>query len=310
MAQTGKRTKNDMSSDSEIATEIILTTQEQELSETWSLVLSAVQIPHRIIYREGLYYLLVPSGLELRAQYQIDSYFSENRDWPPKKEYTDAATSGIQPPTLLLVASLALFYSVTGPWPRHSDWFIHGAGDSEAILEQGEWFRLVTALTLHADTVHLMGNCFLGGFLVHFFCRLQGTGLGLFSMLVAAITGNWINVSLRGPGHHFVGFSTAVFAVIGMLAMISYQGKKRESRLHFLMPFMAGAALLAMVGSSGERTDLGAHLFGLISGLFIGRILCLKPLQQIRSSFSLQTAFFFLSGFILYLSWKLALVDI
>ncbi len=299
-----------MSSESEIPTEIILTTQEQELSETWSLVLSAVQIPHRIIYREGIYSLLVPSRLELRSQYEIDTYFSENRDWPPREERTDDTASGIQPPTLLLVAALALFYSVTGTWAGQSDWFIHGAGDSGAILEQGEWFRLVTALTLHADVVHLMGNCFLGGFLVHFFCRLQGTGLGLFSMLVAAVAGNWINVFLRGPGHHFVGFSTAVFAVIGMLAMISYQGKKRASRLHFLMPFMAGAALLAMVGSSGERTDLGAHLFGLVSGLFLGRILCLKPLQQIRSSFSLQTAFFILSGFFLYLSWKLALADI
>ncbi len=79
-------------------------------------------------------------------------------------------------------------------------------------------------------------------------------------------------------GHHFVGFSTAVFAVIGMLSMVSHHHQKRRIGFHFLMPFMAGAALLAMLGSSGERTDLGAHLFGLVSGLAIGRLLCLKIL--------------------------------
>ncbi len=296
-----------MSWNSESVTEIILTTNDQELSETWSLVLTAVQIPHRVVYEDGSYLLFVPARLKERAQYELDTYFAENRDWPPREDLDSDTATGIQPPTLLLVGALVLFYGVTGPWNGRSDWFLHGAGNSEAILFHNEWYRLITALTLHADVVHLMGNCFLGGFLVHFFCRLQGTGLGLFSMLLAAMAGNWVNVVLHGPGHHFVGFSTAVFAVIGMLAMISYHTRKRASGFHFLMPFMAGAALLAMLGSSGERTDLGAHLFGLISGLFLGRILCLRPMKQLRDSYSLQTLLFLASCFLLYFSWRMAM---
>ncbi len=291
----------------EMDTETILTTTDREISETWTLVLMAVQIPHRLEQQGGVYILLVPYPLKERALYEIESYFSENKDWPFREEQLGTAESNVQPPTLILMGALALFYGVTGPWNERSEWFLQGAGNSEAILLQHEWFRLITALTLHADVVHLMGNCFLGGFIIHFFCRLQGTGLGLFAMLTAAVAGNWLNVVLRGPGHHFVGFSTAVFAVIGMLSMVSHHHQKRRIGFNFLMPFMAGAALLAMLGSSGERTDLGAHLFGLVSGLAIGRLLCLKIFQQLRSSFPLQFSLFLVSCFGLYFSWKLAL---
>ncbi len=205
------------------------------------------------------------------------------------------------------MGTLALFYGVTGPWHSQSEWFLKGAGNSEAILDLGQWYRLVTALTLHADVVHLMGNIFLGGFLLHYLLRLQGSGLGLFSMLLSAVAGNWINVYLRGPGHHFVGFSTAVFATIGLLAMLNYHTRQKLTGLPLLMPFMAGGALLAMVGSSGERTDLGAHFFGLLAGLILGRVLVFPFFRKLRSAYLLQTLLFLLSVLLIYNSWQAAL---
>jgi rhomboid protease GluP len=282
-------------------------TCDPNIAVTWSLVLTAMEIPHQMIQENNDYTLNVPKEFSSRARLEIELYFEENENWPPKNTPIDETAPGLQPPTILLMGALALFYNVTGPWSAHSLWFLQGSGNSEAILNAGEWFRLVTALTLHADAVHLMGNIFLGGFLLHFLCRLQGNGLGLFAMLVSAVAGNWINVYLRGPGHYFVGFSTAVFATIGLLAMLNYHTRQKSAGLSLLMPFMGGAALLAMVGSSGERTDLGAHFFGLITGLALGRILALPTLLKIRSSLFLQTLLFLLSGFLLYISWQHAL---
>ena len=54
------------------------------------------------------------------------------------------------PPTLLCMAALAIFFACTGPWTEGNPWFATGAVDSLAIV-QGQWWRLVTALTLHAD---------------------------------------------------------------------------------------------------------------------------------------------------------------
>lgn len=286
----------------------ILTTDQEETAIIWNLVLSAVEITHHIHYDNNKWHLLVTSDKELRAIHELESYFAENKDWPPLPPTPDNDfVPLLQPPTLLLIGGLILFFSITGPWQEQSLWFVQGAGNGERILEQGEWWRLVTALTLHADTVHLLGNCFIGGWLVHFLCRLTGTGLGLSAMLLSAGCGNLINTFVRGQGHQFVGFSTAVFAVIGMLAVLTHQGRKKFTGRHFLIPLMAGMALLAMLGSSGERTDLGAHLFGLLCGLGFGYILGRETLQSLRHSLLVQSLSFLLFLTLLIGSWMLAL---
>ena len=70
---------------------------------------------------------------------------------------------------------------------------------------------------------------------------------------------------------------------------------------------MAGSAMLAMVGSSGEHTDLGAHFFGLVIGLAAGYLLGLKTIFHLRRSFPLQLFLSVLSIGIVFLAWQAAL---
>jgi hypothetical protein len=111
---------------------------------------------------------------------------------------------------------------------------------------------------------------------------------------------------MHGPDHLFVGFSTAVFSIIGMLCTISFALKTKRFLLHLFMAIMAGLALLALLGTEGERTDLGSHLFGLFCGLIGGNIIRLPCFPMLRASFWLQT---FLSTFVLltfYVCWFMA----
>lgn len=65
--------------------------------------------------------------------------------------------------------------------------------------------------------------------------------------------------------------------------------------------------MLAFLGTGGERTDLGAHFFGLITGLVTGIILGFKQIFNLRHSLVLQL-FLAVTGFILpVLAWYLAL---
>jgi hypothetical protein len=73
------------------------------------------------------------------------------------------------------------------------------------------------------------------------------------------------------------------------------------------MPIMAGLALLAFLGSSGERTDLGGHLFGLLSGLIFGNLVRLPWFLVLRDSFTLQTTLGAISVSLFLLCWVLAL---
>lgn len=284
----------------------LMITLNRDLSDTWSLVLSAVGVSHRIIESGNGFELLVTNGQEERARSELKKYTRENKNWPPIPTSTDDFKPFFQPLAIFLMATLMFFFSVTGPWDTKSIWFTNGAGDTTAILTHLEWWRLVTSLTLHADIVHVTGNCFLGAVLIHFFCKMTGNGLGLFALLVTAVAANFINSYIKGPGYFFVGFSTALFAAIGMLSMLSYHEKKNLRGYHFLVPLMAGAALLAMLGSSGEHTDLGAHFFGLICGLFTGRLLILKWVQKLRHYALYQLVLFLLSVSLIGISWRLA----
>ncbi|MEN8188382.1 MAG: rhomboid family intramembrane serine protease [Thermodesulfobacteriota bacterium] len=286
----------------------VLESDDDEITLSCSLVLAAMGIEHRIVTLDHTRQIVVDELRRQQALDQLEHYFQENRDWPPRTPvYTEPSPQIFQPPSLLLVGMLALFYSVTGPWNYRSDWFINGAGDGQAILAGGEWYRLVTALTLHADLVHLMGNCLFGGFVLHFLCRLVGNGLGLFGMLFTATVANGINVLAHGHDHRFVGFSTAVFAVIGILSSYNYPLRRHLTGYHLFMPLMAGFAFLAMLGSSGENTDLGAHLFGLLCGLAFGLFLHSRPMQIVRFSFSLQSFLVVLFGLSVFFSWHLAM---
>jgi membrane associated rhomboid family serine protease len=288
--------------------EIILETTDPDLPWTWSFVLSALRIPHRIISENHVFYLFVPPEFRTQALQEVGEYLQELKDRPFKTVDIDREEgAALEPPTLLFMGSLVLLFAMTGPWDPNSVWFQKGAGNSQAILEHFEWFRLVTALTLHANILHLLNNCILGGFLLHFFLLCVGTGVGLFALLLASVAGNAINVVLHGPGHIFVGFSTAIFAVIGMLSILSYKNKSSGIRSHFHLPLMGAFALLAMLGSSGAHTDLGAHLFGLLCGLLMGKLLILPITRKLRRSFTAQTVLLLLSLSIFSSSWILAL---
>ncbi len=288
---------------------IIVTTTDQSMIETCSLVLSATAIEHRLRrHPDGSIALVVAHAAAARATRQLEDYFRENRDWPPAPQtLTPVVSSGSTPPSILLSGALAVFYLVTGPWRPDSPWFAGGAGDASAIIYDGQWYRLLTALTLHADFAHLAGNCLIGGFLLHFFLQIHGTGVGLLAVLLSAMLGNFVNVQIHGGDHLFVGFSTAVFSMIGMLAAHQMLAYRTLFSPRMLIPVLAGAALLAMLGSSGVRTDLGGHLFGLLAGLLCGLLLSSTPLRVGRHSSFIQTCCLLAAVALVMISWNRAL---
>ena len=286
---------------------LIARISDPSLLNIYSLVLSAANITHRIHYLSTHHIeIYVAARQQEKALYEIAAYERENQEWPLTYQ-TDAFIPTFRAMSAVVIGGLVFMYGLSGDWHLQSFWFQKGAGDSTAIINNHELYRTVTPLTLHADIVHLMGNCFLGCFLLHFFFHLTGNGIGLFAMLLTATMANLINVLIHGPGHLFVGFSTAIFSVIGMLCTISFAMQTKRPSLHFFMPVMSGFALLAFLGSSGERTDLGAHLFGLLCGLVCGNFVRLPLFTTLRYSFFAQTLLGVISFGIIYACWIFAL---
>ncbi len=275
------------------------------------MVLRAVNIPSTVEFEQHSWVVKVSPVHAKRALQEIAAFVEEENDWPPNQpapKVQKLVLSKYQPPTIFMMGALVLFYLFTGPWSYKSAWFVNGAVSGRQILENGEWWRLTTALTLHADPVHILGNVLIGGVLVHFLCRLLGNGLGWFLILVSGILGNFLNVFLRGYSHNSVGFSTAIFGTIGILAGYQAVRKRTAAAREILLPLAAGGGLLALLGTGGQRTDLGAHFFGLLVGIALGAALIFLPSQRILvTKATLQSVLFVATLLIIQVCWWLAM---
>jgi len=276
----------------------------------WTLVLKSARIPHRTAHDRGGWRILVPAARLAEAVAEITDYEIEN---PPETERPEPppSGSGLEAQGVALVMVLAAVFEalVSSPVPSLSlypeDWNLAGAADAHLILS-GQWWRAATALTLHADPAHFLGNAVIGGVFTACLCRAAGSGAAWLLFVLSGLAGNLVNAWFRVGGHVSIGASTAVFGVVGALGALAMV---REGRLDFrraAAPVVAGLALLGMLGTGGERTDLGAHLFGFAAGLPLGaawgRLVMLRGIPGPQAQWLMGAA----ALGIMVLSWVLA----
>jgi membrane associated rhomboid family serine protease len=134
---------------------------------------------------------------------------------------------------------------------------------------------LLTALTLHKDLAHALGNTLIGGLFLASLSGRVGVGVALAGALLSGAVGNLADAIHHQTGHNSIGASTAVFGVVGLLCGIEAWRRQRVALpwRGAWVPIGAGAALLAMLGSGGGEVDFGAHVYGLLAGMGIGFLL-------------------------------------
>jgi rhomboid protease GluP len=239
----------------------------------WSLVLEARYLESRVERGEKGWQLLVPEADFDAACAELYRFVEENRNWPPVLPPVRPMIENTLP-TLSVLILLATFHNLTGLdlsilGHNHVDWIEIGNAHASQILD-GQWWRLVTALTLHVDWLHLFSNLAIGGFFVVFLCRDLGSGLAWSLLLASGALGNLANARVQLPSHSSVGSSTAVFAAVGILGAISMIRYRHHIRRRWPVPLAAALSLLALLGTEGKQTDIGAHLFGFVFGFGLG----------------------------------------
>lgn len=248
---------------------------EREQARLWALVLTARSIPCRIELASSGYRLLVPAVNLESARSELRLYEEQNRDWPPPPPRARSLVENTLP-TLAVLILLATFHNLTLldiPLPGRGIVDLTDLGELQgAAVREGQWWRLVTSLTLHADLPHLVGNLCIGGAIIVMLCRELGSGLAWSLLLGAGVLGNLANAWAQSPDHRSLGASTALFGAMGIFAAMGMVRYRRHSPRRWQVPLAAGLALLALLGSQGERTDLGAHLFGFAFGLGLGLV--------------------------------------
>lgn len=250
-----------------------------------SLVLAASGIPHRVVDDGVTAALVVPADYSARAVHELRLYDDENppaRPIPRKRVVEQDAVPGVVGYVLVISAVAWLAgYSMFG-----HNWFEAGRVDGE-LIRNGEWWRTITALTLHSGARHLIANIVFGVLFGLFAGRLLGSGVAWLAIVAAAATGNAANTLLLESAHRSIGASTAVFAALGLVSGFVFRGQlMAQDRWSYRYgPIVGGLALLMYTGTGGENTDIGAHLFGFVCGFLVGiLVIALGPVPTDKRS--------------------------
>jgi membrane associated rhomboid family serine protease len=238
-----------------------------------SLVLAAANIPHRIVDDPVSCALVVPAEYSAEAANELRLYDEENPPQPPRARIQPYNYLDAVPGMAAYIVAIVVFAWLSWTSAFSQDWLAAGRIDG-ALVRAGEWWRSITALTMHSGLRHLVGNLVFGAFFGFFAGRLLGSGVAWATIIGTAAGANLLNTLLLESTHRSIGASTAVFAALGLTAGYVWRAKlmAQDRWPYRLGPIVGGLALLMYTGTGDENTDIGAHLMGFVCG-FGGGIL-------------------------------------
>lgn len=248
-----------------------------------AMVLEAVGIDSEVLFFDGEFYLIVRPEDEFEAREQLSLYARENRTVPKAIPPFPPLGRGLHG-TVLYIALLILVDGLV-KWNDSGRKLVEAGSANAGLIWQGEWWRAITALTLHADIVHLSGNIAFGSLFGLFACQAMGPGIAWFSILIAGAGGNMLSALLQRTSHISIGASTAVFAALGIQAAytcVFWHGLS-QNKFRRWSPIAGGIMLLAFLGGPGPKIDVLSHVTGFLAGLSVGALFGLKGTQYTTS---------------------------
>jgi membrane associated rhomboid family serine protease len=249
--------------------------------EERAFVLTAVGIPGLVEHDGAGYVIRVDPSHESAARAHLERYAAETRSPPrppPAPPLHPYAWVGCVTYAAVLVF---VAYAVAGGLWR-LDAFDVGTLDAGRV-QGGQWWRAWTALTLHANGPHLATNVGAGVWFGYLAARQMGGGIMWLLAVCGAGLANTLEALLGPASHRAVGASTAVFAVLGLLAAYSWRDRfhLRQRWARRWGPLIAGVILLGWTGSEGENTDVVAHVTGFAAGIVLGAIAALPVPRRV-----------------------------
>ncbi len=253
------------------------------------------------------YALAVPREHAQQLRREVEIAEIKNRYWPPPSpDLPDKKISKV--PTAVAVILLIATFAAQNEFPFLKEL---GMNSSMGVAQNGEWWRIITAITLHSDISHLSGNLLSISVFGYLCCRYMGSGLAWLLILLAASTANFTNVLLRIDEAFFsLGASTAAFAALGLLTGFPIgtylRSQEPMTTRDWLIPFFGGCVLFAWLGGGDFPTDVAGHLWSFIYGLALSIIVSWISLYT-KISKQLQGGLLGLNSIIIIGAWGLAL---
>jgi membrane associated rhomboid family serine protease len=148
-----------------------------------------------------------------------------------------------------------------------------GALTRNAVLVDGEWYRVLLAPMLHLNFAHLLGNSIallLAGRIME---RLVGRCWMLAVFILGGFGGSIMSMAANPPEMLTVGASGAIMALFAAIPVLSFRLPDGDARARVQARTFRILIPLLLPAAASAHIDYGAHLGGAMVGLAAGWVL-------------------------------------
>lgn len=186
--------------------------------------------------------------------------------------------------TGLIVINVLVFLAMEILGDTQSTQFLyeHGGMYWPSVLEQGQWYRLVTHMFLQAGGEHLLNNMFMLGILGYQIEKNYGSIRYILTYFVSGIGGAVLSALFEmqmGEAAVCIGASGAVFGIFGAMLVMIFKNRRQMGEVS--APRLLILFVLMVFGNMEEGVDWMAHLGGALLGVVMAFILY-RPQSKVR----------------------------
>lgn len=188
--------------------------------------------------------------------------------------------------TYIIIASNIIAYAYTailsGDFIEIDHYVVRQYGQHNSFVLNGGYWQLFTAMFVHVNMVHLLGNMF---FLLIFGLRAEelfAIREYLLVYFLSGLAGNLLTL-LFDPAMVSAGASGAIFGLFGACTIYI-----RRAIGQSIIGALLYSFFLLMI-SAGRNVNYLAHLGGLVIGLIIGYVLATTRKPRVVYEYSLST---------------------
>lgn len=176
---------------------------------------------------------------------------------------------------IILLNVLVFFYTDFFALSQNDAIVSAGALGWHEVMENGQWYRLITCMFLHSNIEHIFNNMLILGYVGS--CLENQLGKIRYGILyigagILAGCASMVYNMMQNNNVISIGASGAIFGVIGAMLFVVLFNRGKESEYNFRQ--IAVMAFLSLYGGfTSQGVDNAAHFGGFIAGFILAGML-------------------------------------
>lgn len=152
--------------------------------------------------------------------------------------------------------------------PIIGDYVFYSGMSVNYLIDEGQWWRIVTSMFIHGGFTHVLFNMFSLFLFGPELEKIAGKARFLTIYFLAGIFGNIATYVTQEGMYASVGASGAIYGIFGAFAALVYYTRRTMPQLkQVIMPIIIIGVIITFLS---PNVNIAGHIGGLIAGFLLG----------------------------------------